>query len=78
MPTEHGGLGLGYLHHCIAMEELSRASGSGAGAAAVLLACCGAWLHWEGLSELSRCAAELHDEPLHAVGCCLDGMLYCC
>lgn len=31
VPTEHGGLGLGYLHHCIAMEELSRASGSGAG-----------------------------------------------
>lgn len=30
VPTEHGGLGLGYLHHCIAMEELSRASGSGA------------------------------------------------
>jgi len=30
VPTEHGGLGLGYLQHCIAMEELSRASGSGA------------------------------------------------
>ena len=29
MPAEQGGLGLGYLHHCIAMEELSRASGSG-------------------------------------------------
>lgn len=28
MPHEYGGLGLGYLHHCIAMEELSRASGS--------------------------------------------------
>jgi isovaleryl-CoA dehydrogenase len=28
VPVEHGGLGLGYLHHCIAMEELSRASGS--------------------------------------------------
>lgn len=28
VPTEYGGLGLGYLHHCIAMEELSRASGS--------------------------------------------------
>eukprot|EP00887_Chlorella_sp_A99_P002195 scaffold21.g2195.t1 len=27
-PAEYGGLGLGYLHHCIAMEELSRASGS--------------------------------------------------
>lgn len=27
-PEEYGGLGLGYLHHCIAMEELSRASGS--------------------------------------------------
>ena len=25
---ELGGLGLGYLHHCVAMEELSRASGS--------------------------------------------------
>ncbi|XP_057483598.1 isovaleryl-CoA dehydrogenase, mitochondrial isoform X3 [Actinidia eriantha] len=25
---EYGGLGLGYLYHCIAMEELSRASGS--------------------------------------------------
>lgn len=31
MPVEQGGLGLGYLHHCIAMEELSRASGSGEG-----------------------------------------------
>lgn len=29
VPAEHGGLGLGYLQHCIAMEELSRASGSG-------------------------------------------------
>lgn len=28
VPTELGGLGLGYLHHCVAMEELSRASGS--------------------------------------------------
>lgn len=28
VPLAHGGLGLGYLHHCIAMEELSRASGS--------------------------------------------------
>ncbi|KAL8170221.1 hypothetical protein V2J09_022025 [Rumex salicifolius] len=27
-PEEYGGLGLGYLYHCIAMEELSRASGS--------------------------------------------------
>lgn len=27
MPVEDGGLGLGYLYHCIAMEELSRASG---------------------------------------------------
>jgi isovaleryl-CoA dehydrogenase len=25
---EYGGAGLGYLHHCIAMEEVSRASGS--------------------------------------------------
>jgi hypothetical protein len=25
---EYGGLGLGYLYHCIAMEEISRASGS--------------------------------------------------
>ena len=25
---EYGGLGLGYLEHCIAMEEISRASGS--------------------------------------------------
>lgn len=25
---EYGGLGLGYLYHCIALEELSRASGS--------------------------------------------------
>lgn len=24
---QQGGLGLGYLHHCVAMEELSRASG---------------------------------------------------
>jgi alkylation response protein AidB-like acyl-CoA dehydrogenase len=28
VPEEFGGLGLGYLYHCIAMEELSRASGS--------------------------------------------------
>lgn len=28
VPAELGGLGLGYLQHCIAMEELSRASGS--------------------------------------------------
>ncbi|CAN6331269.1 unnamed protein product [Urochloa humidicola] len=27
-PEEYGGLGLGYMYHCIAMEELSRASGS--------------------------------------------------
>ncbi|PON80420.1 Cyclohexanecarboxyl-CoA dehydrogenase [Trema orientale] len=27
-PEEYGGLGLGYLYHCIALEELSRASGS--------------------------------------------------
>eukprot|EP00850_Spirogloea_muscicola_P017498 SM000151S01486 [mRNA] locus=s151:106226:108659:+ [translate_table: standard] len=27
-PEEYGGMGLGYLYHCIAMEELSRASGS--------------------------------------------------
>ncbi|KAI5666211.1 hypothetical protein M9H77_16064 [Catharanthus roseus] len=27
-PEEYGGLGLGYLDHCIAMEELSHASGS--------------------------------------------------
>jgi isovaleryl-CoA dehydrogenase len=27
-PEEHGGLGLGYLEHCVAMEEVSRASGS--------------------------------------------------
>lgn len=25
---EYGGLGLGYLYHCLAMEEISRASGS--------------------------------------------------
>ena len=25
---QYGGLGLGYLYHCIAMEEVSRASGS--------------------------------------------------
>lgn len=28
VPVEHGGLGLGYYHHCIAMEEVSRASGA--------------------------------------------------
>ena len=28
VPEEFGGLGLGYLEHCVAMEELSRASGS--------------------------------------------------
>lgn len=28
VPTSHGGLGLGYLEHVVAMEELSRASGS--------------------------------------------------
>jgi isovaleryl-CoA dehydrogenase len=27
-PEEFGGLGLGYLHHCLAMEEVSRASAS--------------------------------------------------
>jgi isovaleryl-CoA dehydrogenase len=27
-PEEYGGLGLGYLEHCMAMEEVSRASGS--------------------------------------------------
>mmetsp|Transcript_4969 Transcript_4969/g.10700 ORF Transcript_4969/g.10700 Transcript_4969/m.10700 type:complete len:428 (+) Transcript_4969:178-1461(+) len=27
-PAEYGGLGLGYTDHCIAMEEISRASGS--------------------------------------------------
>src|SRR5688500_7465976 len=25
---EHGGAGLGYVEHCVAMEEISRASGS--------------------------------------------------
>ena len=28
VPSEYGGLGLGYRAHCMAMEELSRASGS--------------------------------------------------
>jgi isovaleryl-CoA dehydrogenase len=28
VPQQYGGLGLGYLYHCIAMEEISRASGS--------------------------------------------------
>lgn len=28
LEEEYGGLGLGYLYHCIAMEEISRASGS--------------------------------------------------
>src|ERR1700758_5665113 len=27
-PEEYGGLGLGYLEHCVALEEVSRASGS--------------------------------------------------
>ena len=27
-PEEYGGLGLGYLEHCVAIEEVSRASGS--------------------------------------------------
>ncbi|XP_025881672.1 isovaleryl-CoA dehydrogenase, mitochondrial isoform X1 [Oryza sativa Japonica Group] len=27
-PEEYGGMGLGYMYHCIAMEEISRASGS--------------------------------------------------
>eukprot|EP01018_Ginkgo_biloba_P022582 Gb_13031 [translate_table: standard] len=27
-PEDYGGLGLGYLYHCMAMEEISRASGS--------------------------------------------------
>ena len=27
-PEEYGGLGLGYIEHCVAMEEVSRASGS--------------------------------------------------
>ncbi|CAL5220408.1 g2419 [Coccomyxa viridis] len=28
VPADYGGLNMGYQHHCIAMEELSRASGS--------------------------------------------------
>ncbi|KAK9158275.1 hypothetical protein Scep_004849 [Stephania cephalantha] len=28
VPEEYGGLGLGYSYHCLAMEEISRASGS--------------------------------------------------
>src|SRR3954466_13302379 len=28
VPEAFGGLGLGYLEHCVAMEEISRASGS--------------------------------------------------
>ncbi len=28
VPAEYGGLGLGYFEHTVAMEELSRASGS--------------------------------------------------
>ena len=28
VPEEYGGLGFGYLEHVIAMEEISRASGS--------------------------------------------------
>lgn len=28
MPAEYGGAGLGYLDHCLVMEEISRASGS--------------------------------------------------
>lgn len=28
LAEEYGGLGLGYLYHCIAIEEISRASGS--------------------------------------------------
>ena len=28
VPEEHGGAGMGYLAHCVAMEEISRASGS--------------------------------------------------
>lgn len=28
VPVEAGGLAMGYRYHCIAMEELSRASGS--------------------------------------------------
>lgn len=27
-PEEYGGLGRGYLDHCLVMEEISRASGS--------------------------------------------------
>jgi len=27
-PEKYGGLGLGYSHHCLVMEELSRGSGS--------------------------------------------------
>lgn len=27
-PPRYGGMGLGYSHHCVAMEEISRASGS--------------------------------------------------
>lgn len=39
VPAQHGGLGLGYLHHCVAMEELSRASGSGEGAGLQVCPC---------------------------------------
>ena len=28
IPENYGGAGLGYLEHCVAMEEVSRASGS--------------------------------------------------
>lgn len=27
-PEEYGGMGLGYMYHCIAMEEITRASGA--------------------------------------------------
>lgn len=37
VPIAQGGLGLGRLHHAIAMEEMCRASGAGKG-------CCGRWL----------------------------------
>lgn len=51
---EYGGLGLGYLYHCIAMEEISRASGSVA-------------LSYGAHSNL--CINQLVNERSHTYGC---------
>jgi len=49
-PLEHGGLGMGYSQHCVAMEELSRASGSVALSYAAHSNLC--------VNQIARCGTE--------------------